>query len=318
MKRIYYSLIVVITLLALGCQKGPYPYISKEDTKKIDSAIHKPIKNAAFIYQNNVYYVPDFDKPVIQITSDGSAARLIKMSHDHSKFAYMNSLNNIIIVDDNGNNITTLTQYTQIKTFDWSPDDKTLYILNGNTLAYYGPSMNLPAFAYPGITLGSDTEVLCAAVSAQGDFAYTVHGYNFIDGDKYVLVIVPANNGQVVSYTDPANSTDPMVYVNFTTGTTDFVLGYGYPNGRLTNLLFFKDLHNYPTVTYGGSATSTPVYNSTLNYMVGGAINSTTNAIAPAAIYLGDPPQIVGENVPTSKILTQYSSARDNIYTDWK
>jgi hypothetical protein len=271
MKRIYYSLIVIITLLALGCQKGPYPYISKEDTKKIDSAIHLPIKNAAFIYQNNVYYVPNFDKPVIQITSDGSAAKLIKMSHDHSKFAYLNSLNSIIIVDDKGNNITTLTQYTHVKTFDWSPDDKTLYILNGNTMAYYGPSMNLPAFTHPGIPNVFGIEILCAAVSMQGDLAYTVHA-NLIDGDKYELVIVPANNGQVVTYTDPTNSTDPMIYVNFTTGTTDFVLGYGYPNGGLTNLLFFKDLHNYPSVTYGGSATPTPVYNSTLNYMVGGCL----------------------------------------------
>lgn len=318
MNRIYYSLIVVVTLLAWGCQKGPYPYISKEDTKKIDSAIHPGIKNAAFIYQNNVYYVPDFDKPVIQITSDGSAVKLIKMSHDHSKFAYLNFLNNIVIVDDKGNNIATLTQYSQVKTFDWSPDDKTLYILNGNTMVYYGPDMHLPAFTYPGIPLGSLQEVLCVSVSMQGDFAYTVHGNNYLIGDKYELVIVPANGGQVVSYSDPDVSYDAMLYVNFTANTTDFVVGYGYPNGRLTNVSFFKDLHNYPTVTYGGTTTATPVYNSTLNYMVGGSTNKTTNTIAPAAIYLGDPPEIVGANVPTSKILTQYSSSNSNLYTDWK
>jgi len=317
MKRIFYSLIVVITLLAFGCQKDPYPYISKEDTKKIDSAIHPAIKNAAFIYQNNVYYVPDFDKPVIQITSDGSAVKLIKMSHDHSKFAYMDILNNIIVVDNKGNNIATLSQYKQAKCFDWSPDDKTLYILNGNTMAYFGPDMNLPAFTHPGLPTVFGMEVLCAAVSTQGDFAYIYHA-NLIDGDKYELFIVPANGGQIVSYSDSDVSYDAMIYVNFTANTTDFVVGYGYPNGQLTNVSFFQDLHNYPTVTHGGTATATPVYNSTLNYMVGGATNKTTNAIAPAAIYLGDPPEIVGENVPTSKILTQYSSSGGNMYTDWK
>src|SRR6185312_2712490 len=118
MMRKIYPLIFALVLLAFGCQKGPYPYITPQEVKKIDSVVHPAIKNVAFIYSGNVYFVTDFTKPVVQITKDGSAAKLVRMSHDHSKFAYLNAGKQIVVVDSTGKQVTTLSQYTQVKCFD--------------------------------------------------------------------------------------------------------------------------------------------------------------------------------------------------------
>lgn len=321
MKKIIYTLLCIVLASITGCQKGPYPYISKEDVKKIDSAVHPAIKNVAFIYKNNIFYAADLNKPVAQITTDGSALKLVKMSHDYSKFAYLNASNRIVIIDNKGNAITTLSQYAQVKSFDWSPDDKTLYILNGNAMAYYGVNMNLPAFNYPGIKNGSTTEVLSASVSIQGDLAYVVHGYNFIDGDKYELIIQPANGGQLIEYDDVEDDVYRMDYVNFSSNKQDLIVGYRElddQSGRLETVKIFTDLKAHPDFTYGGSTTSTPIYNSSLNYLVEGFIDDNTSTIAPAALYLGTNPVYTSENVAKSIILTNYSFSGSNVYTDWK
>lgn len=319
MKRTYFTWAGLV-LLIVSCQKGPNPWISKKDMEALDSIAHPAVKNVAFLYKNNVYYAADMDKPVTQITTDGSASKFVKMSHDHSKFAYLDFSNRIAIVDNKGHNITTLTQYTQVKSFDWSADDKTLYVLNNSAISYYGPSMNLPDITFPGIS-STTMEATCASVSPNGDLAYVIHWFDFNYGDLYKLVIKPANNGPVETYSDPDDVIFRMDYVNFTSNTTDFVVGYGDPNSqspRESQLKFFTDLHNYPTITYSGTSTATPIYNSTLNYLVAGAYNSDANTIAPAALYLGEPSQYTGANVPATRILTQYSVTGDNVYTDWK
>ena len=320
MKRIFFSLIGAIILLVFGCQKDPYPYISLKDTQKIDSAVHPKITNAAFIYKNNIYYVADFDLPVTQITSDGSAMRFVKMSHDHTKFAYLNSSSNIVVVDNNGKNITTLYQYTQVKSFDWSANDKTLYILNGNSMSYYGPVMNLPGITYPGITNGSTLAVLSASVSLQGDFAYVVHGYNFIDGDKYELIIKPANNGAIIEYDNPEDDVYTMGYVNFSTNKQDLVVGYKdstIPSDILNSVRVFTGLKSYPDFSFGDVCT--PTYNSNLKYMVAGRSGDIGNTtLVPTAIYLGDGPVYPNTNIALTKILSKYSVTGSNFYTDWK
>jgi hypothetical protein len=322
----YYSLIGLIILIIAGCQKDPYPYITLKDVKKIDSARHPLIKNIAFIYKNNIYYAADIDQPVKQITTNGSAFKFVKMTHAHNKFAYMNASNRIVVVDDKGSVITTLAQYTQVKSFDWSADDKTLYILNGDAMAYYGPTMNLPAIAYPGIINGSTEEVLSASVSMKGDFAYVVHGFSFLYGDKYELVIQPANNGKVIVYTTPDDNVYiTMDYVNFSATRQDLVVGYKEQDTNSDTqqkLIVFTDLKSFPDFKFGGSADAhacTPVYNSNLNYFVGGFVDTNdNNIIEPSAIYLGEGSMYTGANVTQSKRLKKYAITAGDMYTDWK
>lgn len=318
MRTLVYALLFLLLVSAMACQKDPYPYISLAAAKKIDSLVHPAITNAAFIYQNNVYYVADFTKPVTQVTTDGSAIKFVKMSHDHSKFAYLNGGGRIMIVNNKGTIITTLGQYSQVASFDWSTDDKTLYILNNNVMVYYGTAMNLPAFTHPGIINGSTIEILSASVSMLGDFAYVVHGYNFIDGDKYELIIAPANKGTLIEYDNPENDVNTMDYVSFSTNLQDLVVGYGTPNSQ-QSLDTFTGLKSFPDFTSNGNFSATPVYNSTLNYMVAGSIDqNNNNAIEPAAIYLGPTPVDVAANVAKTILLSKYSTPNGTLYSDWK
>jgi hypothetical protein len=324
MKNLVYILLSVLIISVIGCKKDPYPYISLSDVKKIDSLVHPAIKNAAFIYQNNIYYIADFIKPVTQITTNGSAARFVKISHDHSKFAYLNSSGIIVIVDDKGNVITTLSQYTLVKCFDWSADDKTLYILNNNSMVYYGPSLNLPSMDYSGPDAKSDVEVLSASVSMKGDFAYVVEGFDFMNGYSEELVIAPAGNGQRIEYSDPDDAGYTMDYVNFSSNLQDLVLGYtesGNYFGNQENIKCFTGLKAYPDGGAAvGSNSATPVYNSTLNYIVTGLKSSsnTYTGIAPAAVYQEAPSMYAGANTAKTLILSNYSVAGGSFYIDWK
>lgn len=316
----------LIVLLGSGCQKGPYPYISLNDTKKIDSAVHPLIKNVAFIYQHNVYYASDLDQPVTQITKDGPAFKFVKMSHGHTKFAYLDAFNRITVIDNKGAIIATLSQYTQVKSFDWSADDKTLYILNGNAMAYYGPAINLPAITYPGIPNGSTLEVLSASVSMKGDLAYVIHGYNFLYGDKYKVIIKPAGNASVIEYADPdAGGALTMDYVNFSSNKQDLIVGYkeehnGSDSQQRLNI--FTDLKTYPDFSYGMGnydIAATPVYNSSLIYLVGGFVDPDhREMVTPSALYLGPRSEYFRANLPQNKILSKFSFVGNSLYTDWK
>lgn len=317
MRKIHYSLVCLAILVVSACQKGPYPYITLKQVKEIDSIVHPAIKNAAFIYKNNIYFVTDFTKNPVQITTDGSAAKFVKISHDHSKFAYLNTGNRIEIVGNNGAVVTTLSQYTQVKCFDWSPDDKTLYILNGNSMVYYGPSMNLPAFNYPN---GSEQEAISASVSMQGDFAYVVQWFDFFNGYQYELIIQPHDNGNQIVYSNNENAYQ-MDYVSFSDNDQDMVVGYknlnDYGSDVQQNIDVFTGLKSYPDFSYG--ATCTPLYNSAINYIVAGRNTDDNSTNVPAALYMGtNDSEFANANVAQNIFLTNYGSASANVYTDWK
>jgi hypothetical protein len=318
MKKIIYTLLSLTFVLAIGCQKDPYPYITLNDVKAIDSVAHPAVKGAAFIYNGNVYFVNDFTKPATQITTDGSAAKFVKVSHDYSKFAYLNSGNQIMVVSNKGAVLTTLSQYTQVKSFDWSADDKTLYILNGDAMAYYGPAMNLPDLDFESFNKYSDQEVVAASVSLKGDLAYIVSAFDFNIGTRYELIISPADKSKAIEYVTSEFDGTAMDYVNFSAHNQDLVVGYGSGVGAVQQRLeLFTDLASYPTDNTGGYHGATPVYNSALDYIVAGGQNDD-GSISPAAIYLGEKPIFADASVPQTIILNKYSLTGGILYTDWK
>jgi hypothetical protein len=317
MKKLIYTLLSIWFIAAIGCQKGPYPYISLDDAKKIDSLVHPAIKNVAFIYNGDIYFAADLNKPLTQITKDGNAKSFVKVAHDHSKFAYLAQNNQLTIVSDKGSLIASLSNYTRVKTFDWSADDKTLYILNGDNIAFYGPALKLPSISYQSFQNASDVQVVSASVSMRGDLAYIIHGFDFYVGDKYEMIIKEANNGKIIEY-KPDLDGSVMDYVHFSANKQDLVLGYKatYGSNGEQTLELFTDLNAYPTGHYLSGGAATPVYNSTLNYLVAGKRNAD-NAISPAALYLGETPVYISANVAQTIVLDKYML--DNVlYIDWK
>ncbi len=312
MKKLSLIVYTAIILLGSGCQKGEYPYISKSEVNNLFAIQNPAVQNVAFIYNNDVYYMADFDKPAQKVTNSIGLKKFVKMSHDHTKFAFMDGSNFIEVVDNKGKLITTITQYNQVKIFDWSADDKTLYILNNAQMVYYGPAMSLP-ITYPGIIAGYSTEVLSASVSVGGDFAYIIHAYAYSYGDVYKLVIKPAGSTAVIVY----NNNDypySMNYVNFSSNKQDLVVGYRDATDVSYNfekLDFFTELKANPDFSIQSSETyCTPVYKSNINYMVSGYTPNGSNKVTLLASYESD--------ITKNKILTQYSSTGNGLYTDWK
>ena len=320
MKKAFYTVFSAIIIWVTGCQKGPYPYISLSDVKKTDSVAHPAVKNVAFIYKANVYYASDLTLPVTQITTDGSAAKFVKISHDHTKFAYLNFSNQIVVVNNKGIVITTLSQFTAVKSFDWTANDKTLYILNGDEMAYYGPALNLPEIDFYSFDDTDEQKVVSASVSVSGDFAYVVSGFDFTVGTKYELIIVPANKGKVIEYSNPDEAIYAMDYVSFSSNKQDLVLGYGPldgGSGEQESMEFFTNLNAFPDVEYGGSISASPEYNSTSDYLLAGKLNDD-KTISPAAIYLGAAPVFISASSPQTIVLTKYGAPGSVLYTDWK
>jgi hypothetical protein len=314
--KLHYFLYLILIIFFAACQKTENPYVPKSVIDSLIARQNPTMKNVAFIFNNDIYFLAAFDKPVLRITSTpNSSKRFVSMSHNHTKFAYLNRNNSIVIVDNKGLQIEQLSQYTDVKSFDWSLDDKTLYILNNNMMFYYGPSMNLPEITYPGINWGATPEVLSASVSSKGDFAYVFYAFYPFGPDYYKLVVKRADKKADVVYRDDDQNAQ-MAYVAFSVNEQDLLVGYKprtTVNNKLYKLAFFTGLKNYPDGQMESTtqAYSTPKFNSSLDYMVGGYMSDSSDTLKLNAFGFG---KFSGKNLRRSEFFT----VGDAIYTDWK
>lgn len=308
MKRIYYIIIFLAVWVLSSCQKDPYPYISLDRVKQIDSARHPVIQNVVFVYNDELYFMADFAAKPVRITNSGVPKKFVKSSHDHTKFAYLSSGNIIEIVNKAGKIIATLTNYKDVRNFDWSVDDKTLYIVDGENIDFYGPALKVPSVTYE----GGYYDFISAAISDKGDFGYILHKRRFEGSDEYEVVIKPAGSGAMKIFKDD-NNDFPMAYINFAANTNDMMLGFRELHSGtddLDKVYLFDGLSQYPTLKFGpsNSGYSTPVYNSKVQYLLWGVENDD-RIHQIYATYLKD-------DVPdNTKSLTGFDGVQ---YLDWK
>lgn len=305
MKNIYSIIAALLFVSLAGCQKGPYPYVSKDVIDKLNTGRHPAIQNVAFIYNQEVYYLADFDSKPVQITETGYVKKFIKMSHDHTKFAYQTSDGIVEVVDKTGKLLTTLDQYTDVRNLDWSADDKTLYIVNADNIVFYGPAIKVPEILfYPGYY-----DFISAAVSKDGDLVYLLRKQNFSGADQYEMVIRKAAGGDPVFYR-PDDFNLPMKYINFAANGVDMVLCFAELNtgDDVSAVQLFDNLNDYPALKFDNINISTPAYKSDIKYLLGG-LNDETGKHLIRAIYLDN--DIDNNN----KVFPGYADIK---YLDWK
>jgi len=303
--KIFYTILIALLITTLtACQKDVNPYITKAQVDKIDSLRHPALNNIAFIYHNDVYLINDFSAKPVQVTKTGSPKRFIKMAHDHSKFAYMKG-NQIEIVDIHGNVMHTTETFSDIKGFGWSADDKTLYIINGDSYKFYGPVMQIPAVVF----FSGYNNLIAASVSDKGDLAYILMKYNFDSVNQYEMVIRPANGAKDIIYRPDELGMPAMSYVSFSNGQ-DLALGFAgsYLSDNVSNVYLFDNLGPYPSHKLGFNAISTPAYHSNVKYLLGGVDDDNKQHLLTAT-YLDDD---VKDN---NKILAGYPGVT---YVDWR
>ena len=301
-----------IFFLLSACKDPENSWVPKSVIDSLIISQNPVMKHIAVIHKNDVYYLPAVNGSAVRITNTPTLyKRMLSMSHNHKKFAFLNG-SAIVIVDDSGKQLARLTQYSNVKCFDWSANDETLYILSDNTMYYYGPSMNLPPFTISYPYSSYTTDVLWASVSSKGDFAYVFSGLSVTAGYYTTrLVIKPAGGGADVVY-QPSGS-DQMVYAAFSSNERDIVVGIAAStySKSLEKLLFFSGLKNYPDFHIQSSEFySTPRYNSKEKFMVCGYGSGRSDTLKLSSRCV--------TNFSKSITRNDFFNENDFLYTDWK
>lgn len=309
MKRIMLVAISLITLI--GCRK--------DNSIVIENPIFHQVQNVSYILKNDIYFLTDFNGGSEQITHSAEVIKTnVKMSYDYQKFAYLNSEGIVEIVNRSGQLIAVLSNYTEVKSFDWSADSKTLWMLNDNDIVFYGPEMNLPGFVYPPtVPSGVDIDILLMAISKNGDMAYCYNwsGYdsNELTGQWWQIyghgfVRIYNDNNQTMKYSSGDGSDYSRKYLQFSSNKQDLILGFGNEE-VLSKIELYKGYDFYSSYQKEGNFT-TPIYRSDLNILL---YPQTTDETVPLS-------KIHAENLTSGRIeindeLKVYNSI---LHIDWK
>ena len=279
-----------------------------------------PLKHAAMLYENDLYYFADFSETPVKIETPASNEKsLVKIHPNTTRFAYLNENGSPVIVDLSGNVEAALTQYTDVKTMDWTADGQTLYMLVGNEMFYYGPALSLPAFTFEedGVPMLYE-QVTSAAVSPNNDLVYTVRYFdNTLTSSAYrEKLIFKLNDGSKIIRPNYDQVARRLTVTNFSKNG-DLVVGYSAEDNepqKLERIELFKDLTKEPTTRGDGNSDPTymtPTYRSDLSYaLVGFQTNYNVDTYYPRAISFID----------TEKyeiIRDDYTSVNYDLYLDW-
>jgi hypothetical protein len=306
----YISICVLTSLLLFSCSKDN-PFVPKEVIDELIENQNIDIQNVSFIYNNDIYFLTNFEDSPEQITNSPSIGKSkIKMSFDYQKFAYLNANGIIEIIDRNGNLQQQLTQYTNIKSFDWSYDNTTLYILNNNQLVFSGSTMNVPTLTYPSsIPSNVQKDIVGCTISISGDLAYIIHTWDALNGDQYMMINKP-NNGSNSELIYNAGFLEVLNYIQFSSNKKDLVLGYGGSGQK--DIELFKDFNQTPEHTFESSENyGNSIYRSDINYMLTCYQSSSSNNFILMARNLIDFPD---KDISHS----QYNGNSTSLSLDWK
>lgn len=304
--------------------------LSTEDQAYYDS-LDQSHGHFAFIHENDVYYMAQFGEGVVRLTSTpDDTKREVRISHDGSKIAYIDSNEIVNVISIDGAFIDSFHNNDQaIVQMDWTPDDAGLYYVKvGNEIGVHGTEYEMPT-PYYSLTFREDADtfqIISLSLSSQGTMAYVVNyaeQKNASYFKNFQEVYTVDATGKFNEIEKHAQAHD-FQYVNYSAESEDLVLGYSlntideYYNVRTDRL---ASLELYPDMEfYGSSETniSTPTYKSDIKTLV--AVHKVDNH------YRIEKNHFVEDHLTDSKFhegqfeadtLAGYSSMNP-IYIDWK
>lgn len=313
MKKFIYFFLFTSVLIITSCEVV-------DPVKEEPEEVTTPVEHVAMLYENDLYYFPDFSEVPIKIETPASSEKShVKIHPTETKFAYLDENGSPVIIDLSGNVEATLTQHTNVKTMDWTADGQTLYILIGNEMFYHGPALSLPPFTFEdgGVPM-TEQQVTSASVSPNNDLAYTVRYFdNTITNSFYhEKLIFKLNDGTKIVRPNYDQVSERLTVTNFSKNG-DLVVGYSEYHTeplKLGRIELFEDLTKEPDTRGQGSAKyMTPTYRSDMSYFLVGyeANNSGDETYYPRARSLVD----------TEKyeiIRDDYTTVNYDLYLDWR
>lgn len=155
MKKIYFSCIVAFLIIGISsCTKyEPIYGVAGNTTTQGELKLRKDL---VYIHRNDIYLVNEILADEKRLTSSPTSSKThVALSPNLDKIAYLNANGTPVIIDNEGNHIETLQQYTNVTDILWHPNNgvPTLVLLVNNNIVFHGPSLNLPSnpfdFAFP-------------------------------------------------------------------------------------------------------------------------------------------------------------------------
>ncbi len=317
-------LFIGLVLLFVQC-KHTKNDINEQLKAQFNAQLHPTFKNIAVIYDNDVYYLSDFNASPVQLTSSAFSTKTkVKVSHDGTKVAYLDANNNPVIIDVATKLSTTITDYSNVKKVEWSGDDKTLCILANNSIYFHGPALNIPLLSFSGS--GTPT-IISFSVSAQGDVAYCYYTYTYDSYYGYYYYNYYAsykkNTGGIAStenvfftysYSSYYGSTGIYQYeVDFAPASTTVNLSVPSTSGNSplsSSIQVYPDPTSTNYSTYSVSMYS-PVYRPDLGIIVGFDYNSNVGNYQLAA-------QNTSYYYANPTYGSQFNNSDGVCYLDWK
>lgn len=310
---IRYILILLVFSATISCKKEDSPWISKEEVDRIKASKKPKVNHIAYIYNDDVYYIPDLDKEPIRLTNSPNERKLeVRINHSHTKIAYKTIDGSPIIIDIEGNVLEKLDQYKKIIQMDWSKDDQTLWMLPkySDKLIFHGKSMNLPQLKYkkPGyitsLSISSRNEIAFTTVTVlnkaphwEGRLYFSINGdFKEIDIEDNIHYIGPK-----------------PCYVNFSGNASDLAVGFSW---NPEDYQKHREVHYYSTLSEKpklikrstfGERFRYPIHRSDIGYELVTFDNSSSF-------------QILIHNYKTQKIIIKNygSNPKSRVYIDWK
>ncbi|NME68107.1 hypothetical protein [Flammeovirga aprica] len=255
-------IIIAVAILQYSCLSTDRVYLTQEELdqhfKTIADAKFKP-KNVAVAVDHSIYFYDQIDQPPHIITEETSTKkRLVKVSQDNTKFAYLNDDNLIEVIDRDGKLITTLEEYQNVQSFDWTEGGKTLYILNDGEVSFYGnTSIIVPEFVYPEESFKFfNPKAVDVRISSENDFAVLVsHSYYDTRTRESKSVFLYKSNGEALSImqynyaTNIAFTPDNFLKVykyDFTKNIIDFPYTIETFDRNMQRKEFLKSMYEMP------------------------------------------------------------------------
>ncbi|CAN0342278.1 unnamed protein product, partial [Phaeothamnion confervicola] len=288
MRSSFIKTIIMIGAIGIFAACEDSPFLTKQEAETIVDQLNTSrdpfhaVENVVAIINNDIYYFNTLDGKPRQLTDTPDAVKTeVKLSFDHSQIAYLNANGNPVIIQaDNGEHITTLTQYSFIQQMDWAKDQLTLYMLIDNEIEVYGTALEViqPTLLHP------FDDVESFSMNSIGDQGYFIAHY----GDPFPLKLNLYS--EVAEIDEEYSGVDGKFYdfIDFYDNNGNFLLGYkdSFDNS-LERIICVQNYGLFPAYEWDYEKMNTPQFNAEHEILIYGTMESSNNHVI-IAYYLGE------------------------------
>jgi hypothetical protein len=294
-------------LIVFGCASDN-PFISEElALQLLNKDKTRTVSYATFIHHQDVYYVRSFDEQPKKITNSPTVEkRHVRISHDHSKIAFLNSAGTPVIIDTLGNIVDVLEQFDNVKEYNWMPGDEGLYLVIDNGLHFSGSTPDIGAVA-----LEFQEELLSVIITPDNTVIYLAQRPNGSGGYAQRIERIDADgNGQTIE--PQFGEIREMHALRLSHDGKYFTVGYSASafSDELVKIEVFQIGGEFPEMTFEEDEYLDAVYDANSKYMV--MALGESSGFFPAAFYTEN--EVFEDD--KSIYLVEYSG--DEVYVDWK